>query len=479
MEIATAWLGTLVAVAVAVVLWRMLAVSERGRRELGERLARREAEVEAAGRERARLAEEVERRGQELERLRGEVGALRAQVAALEERLAQERRGAQEKLALLEEARERLGDAFRALAAEALRSGSESFLQLAEERMRRLQEAAQGDLAQRQKGIEELVRPLRERLERFDGKLEALEQARVGAYQALQTQMRALLETHLPALHRETAELVRALRQPQGRGRWGELQLRRVVEMAGMLEHCDFEEQVSAEGADGRLRPDLLVHLPGGRLVVVDAKAPVDAYLEAVEARDEDARRRALARHAAQVRAHVERLGRKAYFAQFDPSPEFVVLFVPGEAFFSAALAQDPALIEFGAGRRVIPASPTTLIALLKAVAYGWRQEAVARNAEEVAALGRELYERVGKLAEHWAGLGRRLHQSVEAYNQAVGTLERRVLPTARRFRELGAVPEGRGIADLAPLTVEPRPLTAPELADDGRVPEDGPERPQ
>lgn len=389
----------------------------------------------------------------------------RARIAVLEERLVQERRAGEEKLALLEEGRQKLSETFRSLSAEALRSSNQSFLELAREQLGQFQQSAVSDLEQRQKAIEQLTRPITERLEKVDGKLGELEKARLGAYQELNTQLKALVETHLPRLHRETADLVKALRQPQARGNWGEVQLKRVVEMAGMLEHCDFNEQVSTTTDTGaRLRPDLIVHLPGGRQVVVDAKTPIEAYLEAVEAQDEATREQALARHARQLRDHIATLSKKSYFDQFDPTPEFVVLFVPGEAFFSAALAQAPDLIEYGAQNRVIPASPTTLIALLKAVAYGWRQEALARNAQEVAALGRELYERIAILAEHWSRVGQRLDQAVDAYNRSVGSLESRVLPSARKFKELKAVAADREIEPLSPVTVETRPLSAAEL---------------
>jgi len=394
-----------------------------------------------------------------------EIGGLKSQLAELNERLAQERKASDEKLALLEEARSKLADAFKALSSDALKHNNESFLKLAQENLQRYQESAKGDLEQRQKAIEQLTQPIRERLEKFDGKLDELEKSRHGAYRALTQQVNDLIQVHLPQLHRETADLVKALRQPQARGRWGEMQLKRVVEMAGMLEHCDFEEQVSQTTDGGnRLRPDMIVHLPGGRQVVVDAKAPVEAYLEAVESQSEEARSRALLRHAQQVKTHITQLAKKSYFDQFDPSPEFVVLFVPGEAFFSAALAQDPTLIEYGAESRVIPASPTTLIALLKAVAYGWRQEALAQNAVEVAALGKELYERIAILSDHWGKVGQRLNQAVDAYNSSVGTLERRVLPSARKFRDLKAVAADREIEPLGPLTQETRPLTAPEM---------------
>lgn len=414
----------------------------------------------------ARVAAEGSRRALEesLSKKTEEATSLATEAARLTERLEQERKAAERNLALLQDAQAKLSDAFKALSADALERNSESFLKLAQESLQRFQEGARSDLEQRQKAIGELATPIRERLEKFDVKIGELEQKREGAYQALRQQVSDLLQVHLPQLHRETADLVKALRQPQVRGRWGEVQLRRVVEMAGMLEHCDFDEQVSHTTEEGRLRPDLIVHLPSDRQVVVDAKAPVEAYLEAVEAQDENARAEALKRHAGQVRAHIGRLSGKAYFDQFSPTPEFVVLFVPGEAFFSAALAQDPTLIEYGAEHRVIPASPTTLIAWLKAVAYGWRQEALARNAAEVAALGKELYERISTLADHWGSVGKRLDQAVDAYNRSVGTLERRVLPSARKFRDLQAVGADQELESPAQVTHETRPLTAAEL---------------
>ncbi len=439
------------------------------------RLRRHEVELETHNQHlensqtelRQRLLQEQQQFGQ----LRSEHSDLQASNAELQERLVQEQKASKEKLALLEDTRSKLSDAFRALSSEALRSNNESFLKLAQENLQRFQQGAQSDLEKRQKAIEQLTQPIHERLEKFDGKLDLLEKARHGAYQALDTQLKALVETHLPQLHRETADLVKALRQPQARGRWGEVQLKRVVEMAGMLEHCDFDQQVShTDDTGNRQRPDMIVHLPGGRQVVVDAKAPVEAYLEAVEAQDEVARNLALAHHARQVREHITQLSKKAYFDQFDPTPEFVVLFVPGEAFFSAALTQDHTLIEYGAKNRVIPASPTTLIALLKAVAYGWRQEAMAQNAIEIAALGKELFDRIATLAEHWSKVGQRLNQAAEAYNNSGGTLDRRVLPSARRFRDLKTVSADKGIESLTQVTVETRPLTAVELV--GQEPE-------
>jgi DNA recombination protein RmuC len=390
-----------------------------------------------------------------------------SRLAELGTRLTEERKAAAEKLALLNNAQEKLTDAFKALSSDALRSNNQTFIELATATLEKFQEGARGDLEARRTAVDELVKPLRESLEKVDGKLGEIELARVAAYAELTTQVKGLVENHLPALRNEAANLSRALRQPAVRGRWGEIQLKRVVEMAGMLDHCDFYEQESRTTEDGRLRPDLVVRLPGGKTIVVDAKAPLSAYLSAMEvdANDDAARDAFLAGHARQVRDHMVALGRKGYWEQFDPAPEFVVLFLPGEMFFSAALQQDPELIEFGVSEGVIPATPTTLIALLKAVAYGWRQEAIAQNAQAVADLGRQLYERILKLAEHWAEVGTRLDKAVDAYNSSVATLESRVLVSARRFRDLKAAPEDVEIEAIDPVERTARTLQAAALS--------------
>jgi DNA recombination protein RmuC len=417
-----------------------------------------------AGLERA-LAARDEALATSTERLRVESAARAALAARLEE----QRRSAEAERALLREAEERLSATFRALSSEALQASSTSFLQLAGQVLERHQEGARGDLEKRQQAIGELVAPVREALGRFEAQVGEIEQRRAGAYAELREQVRALGDAQAQ-LRTEAGNLVRALRAPQVRGRWGEVQLRRVVELAGMAEHCDFTEQHSVVGPEGRLRPDLVVRLPGGRTVVVDAKAPLSAYLEAVEATDEGRRAALLVEHARQVRDHVVALSRKSYWEELRPTPEFVVLFLPGESFFSAALEQDHDLLEAGAERRVILATPTTLISLLKAVAYGWKQENVAANATRVAELGRELHKRVSDLAGHVARMGRSLAASVDAYNAFVGSLESRVLPSARRFRELEAA-GAEAVADVAPVETVPRVAQAPELAGSG--PED------
>ena len=405
--------------------------------------------------------EELQAVRQALEQSRQETHDLKIERATLTERLTQERNQSEAKLRALAEAETRFSDAFKALSAESLKANNAQFLALAKHTLEKYQQGAQQDLELRRQGIEQLTQPIHTRLEKFDGKLSELEKARIDAYAGLKAQVQSLMETQLPQLHAETAKLVQALRQPHARGRWGEVQLRRVVELAGMLEHCDFREQAQVEAETSRLRPDLVVQLPGGRRLVVDAKAPLNAYLNAVEAEAETTRQAELRRHAAQMKKHITDLGRKAYQDQFDFTPEFVVLFIPGEAFFSAALTQDPELIEYGSERKVIPAGPTTLIALLKAVAYGWQQEALAQNARDIAKLGQELYARIRKLAEHWGKVGKNLDQAVRSYNDSVGSLESRVLATARQFPTLAGKVEAAALPEPSVIERRSRALSA------------------
>ncbi len=421
------------------------------------RLAMKAEQLKSEERRSADLAARLAVAAEESQRNEQDSQNFRNQLAESRTRHEAELKAALEKQELLERAEIKLSDTFKALSADALKLSSEQFLHLAKSSLATQTEEAKGEIEKRKIAIETLVKPVAESLGKFELRIGEIEKAREGAYSELKEQVRALGEGQL-GLQRETASLVKALRQPTGRGQWGEMQLRRVVELAGMQEYCDFETQQSSTTDEGKkLRPDLVVKLPGGKIIVVDSKTPMDAYLDALEATDDKLREEALLRHSRQVRTHIQQLSSKNYTSQFAQTPEFTVLFLPSESFFSAALQSDPGLIERGVDQGVILATPTTLIALLRAVSYGWRQESIAENAREISALGRTLHERLGKLAEHFGKVGKSLGNAVEHYNNAIGSFETRVLTTARKFEELKAAPESASIANLEPVDKIPR----------------------
>ena len=413
----------------------------------------------------------------ELNAARVALAAAQQAQAGLSAALDAERRNAAEKLAVLEQARDAMKDSFAAISADMLSQNNTRFLALAREKLGEFQQGAAADLDVRQKAIADLVQPLRDSLTKVDAKLSEVDRDRATSHGVLAEQLRSLTHAQL-ALQSETGKLSRALRSPNIRGQWGELQLRRVLEAAGMIEGHHFEIKESAHGEDGRLTPDVIVKLPGGKNVVVDAKVALTAFLAAIESDDEIQREGKLRDHARQVKDHVVRLGNKSYWAHFQPTPDIVVMFVPGEALLSAALQHDPALLEFSMTKGVMLASPLTLIALLRAIAYGWQQETIARNAMEISELGRQLYDRIAKLAEHFESVGKSLAKAVGAYNGAVGTLETRVLVTARRLKDKG-ITAAEELPDLETIDQVPRPLGAPQLTglfDETAEPEPEPE---
>jgi DNA recombination protein RmuC len=412
----------------------------------------------SAARASARVASGRERHAEAL-------GSARAEVLALQALLDHERAAADERKTAGDDVRRQLLGEFAELSRQALEQNNTQFLELADARLSHTQQAARGDLDQRTQAIEQLLSPLRDQLGRYENGLRLLELERQKAYTGLSEQVRTLMQSQ-DKLQSETRNLVTALRSPATRGRWGEMQLRRVVEMAGMVEHCDFEQQVTTDGSDGKLRPDMVVTLPGSRTVVVDAKVPLQAFLDANDATDESERRTYLVAHGRQLRSHVDSLSKKAYWEQFEDSPEYVIAFIPGDALLAAALEHDSSLLEHAVSHRVLLATPTTLIALLLTVATGWQNEALAENAREVQSMGRELYKRLATFGDHMARTGRSLGSAVDAYNKAVGSLERNVLPQARRFHELGVVGGAdKEMPELEPIEATARGLEAPELA--------------
>jgi DNA recombination protein RmuC len=381
----------------------------------------------------------------------------RAGVEALT-RLEAAQRSFEEQKALIETMKKEMSDTFNALSSAALKSSSEDFLRLASESLGKVVADTKGRLGEHQAAMNGMIKPLAETLKRYEEQIKTMEEGRHRAYGSLTEQLRALASTQ-ENLQRETSNLVTALRKPQVRGRWGEMQLRRVAELSGMSIHCDFTEQQSVDTDKGRIRPDMVVHLPMEREIVVDAKVSLEAYLDAISAQTEEERKAKMEKHAQQVRAHMNKLASKDYWNQFSRSPEFVVLFIPGESFLSAAVDVDTTLIEDGMQKRVIISTPTTFIALLRAIAYGWRQEQITKNAQQISALGKELYERMSTMAKYFDDLGTAIERSIASYNKMVGSMESRVLPSVRKFRELGVSGAGE-IPDLEQIDQSPRPLS-------------------
>lgn len=389
--------------------------------------------------------------------LQQKYSALEQEKVLLSANLEQERKNLQEKLKLLEDAERKLSDTFKAISSDALSKNNSAFLDLAKSVFEQLQEKAKSEFSLSTKSMNDLVTPIKSALENVDVKLGELEKNRIGAYEALRQQIDDMILTQ-KSLKDETNHLVSALKTPSVRGRWGEMQLRRVVELAGMIEHCDFEEQVEISDNDRTIRPDMVIYLPGDHQIIVDAKAPLAAYLEALETNDETMKKNLLKEHARQIRNHVSALANKRYWAQFEKSPEFVIMFLPGEVFFSVATEYDVNLIEFAMQQRVIISTPTILLGLLHAIAQGWRQENLAENAKQIIKMGQELYQRLSVMAEHIAQLGKNINAAVQSYNSTVASMESRVLVSARKFKELEV--HEKNIIELTPIEQTTRSIT-------------------
>jgi DNA recombination protein RmuC len=443
----------------AVVAWLLL----RSKAQQAYSSAKAETAVQAAS-----LQERLAARNEQLQKVHesfakatSDLEAAKENNSRLQAELEGERRASTERLESFKQAADELAEKFKALSRDALKDNSQSFVDLARAELGKYQEKAKGDLELRTRAIDQLVKPLQESLEKVDGKINEMEKTRAGAYSELREQVKSLC-TSQSQLQAETGNLVKALRVPHVRGRWGEIQLRRVVELAGMLQYCDFVEQETVATEDSRIRPDLIVKLPGNRTIVVDSKVPFDAFYESISTTDEAVRATKLKEHARLVRTHINALSRKSYWETVQPTPEFVLLFLPGETFYSAALEHDPKLIEDGVTQGVIIATPSTLIALLKAVSYGWRQEQMAANAQEVSKLGKDLYDRLRVFTGYFADIGKGLDRALESYNRGVGSLEARVLVTARKFKERGAI-AGHEIEIVDPVDKAARPLALDE----------------
>ncbi|GAB4184587.1 MAG: DNA recombination protein RmuC [Simkaniaceae bacterium] len=419
-------------------------------------LRKKKQEIKILKKQEFHNKETLQEKQQELFKNQIEISKLRAQIEEKEKYY-------REKIQETQDIEKRLKESFQSLSSEVLAKNNQSFLELAKLTLEKYQKEASSDLEKKEKNIQNLFVPMKESLSRLDKGMQELEKERKVDHETIKTQMQALVDAE-KGLRQETATLVRALRTPVVRGRWGEMQLKRVFELAGMIEHCDFYEQKSSRDEEGLHRPDVIIRLPGNKQIIVDAKVPFETYLDALETEDEEEKKKKLQIFANLVRRHVSELGRKAYWQKFQPSPEFVVLFLPAETFFSSALQADPALIEAGIDQGVIIATPTSLIGLLRAIAYGWKQEALSQNAKQISEIGHELYERIAKLGEHFTSLGKSLEKSISCYNQAVGTLESRILVSARKLKEMQSAYQNVEVSDIEPIDKIPREFKAKEL---------------
>ncbi|MEJ2695043.1 MAG: DNA recombination protein RmuC [Candidatus Sulfobium sp.] len=424
-------------------------------KDYAERIAELDGRAKSAEAVVGELRQQVIQKDAAADEIRRELdGERRTRVEAVT-KLEEARRSFDEQRALMEALKKEMTDTFNALSSAALKSSSEDFLRLASESLGKVAAETRGKLGEHKAAMDGMIKPLFETLKRYEEQIRTMEDSRHKAYGSLSEQLRTLASTH-ENLQRETSNLVSALRKPQVRGRWGEMQLRRVAELSGLSMHCDFSEQHSVDTEKGRIRPDMIVHLPMERDIIVDSKVSLEAYLDAVSATTDEGKKTGMERHAQQVRTHMNKLGSKEYWSQFKQSPEFVVLFIPGESFLSAALEVDNAILEDGIRKRVIIATPTTFIALLRAIAYGWRQERLTKNAQEISSLGRELYERIGTLTKYFAEMGGAIEKTIGAYNKIIGSMEARVLPSVRKFKELGAT-GGEEIKALEEIDHKPR----------------------
>jgi DNA recombination protein RmuC len=430
-----------------------------------KQLAELEGNARSAEAVNAELRQQIQQRDTEINQIRNELGAEKQSKVEAHTRLEESQKNLDEQKSLLEAMKTEMSDTFNALSSAALKSSSEDFLRLASEHLGKVLTETKGKLGEHQAAMDGTIKPLQDMLKKYEEQFREIEKSRHESFGSLSQQIKSLSTMH-EQLQRETSSLVTALRKPQVSGSWGQMSLRRAAELAGMAAHCDFYEQESILADSGRLRPDMIVRLPNSREIVVDAKAPVDAYMSAISKSSEEERQKALNNYVSQVRTHMNALGSKSYWDQFPKSPEIVVMYLPGESFFSAAIEHDHKLIEDSSIKKVILATPTTFIALLKAIAYGWQQEQITKNAQEISNLGKELYERIHTLVKHFVDIGSAIGKAMDSYNKVVGSMELRVLPSIRKFKELG-VTGAEEIPVIEQIDKTPRSLSLLESSSD------------